>query len=54
MASARGVFLIDPRVHGADFDKLAQRAQDQYNRMEAHRLECARTAFKVVAQEPKQ
>jgi hypothetical protein len=46
------VFLIDPRVHGADFDQLAQRAQGQYNRMEAHRLECARTAFKVVAQEP--
>jgi hypothetical protein len=47
------VFLIDPRIHGADFDELAQRAQDQYNRMEAHRIECARTAFKVVAHEPK-
>ncbi len=39
---------VDPRIPNNDFASLAARAEDQYARAEAQRLELARTTFGLV------
>ena len=41
------VAATDGRLHGVDFEQLAARAQAQHARVEAHRLEMARTALRA-------
>jgi hypothetical protein len=40
---------VDPRVPEIDFEKLAERAEEQYAWVEAQRLHLARTAFRPAA-----
>jgi hypothetical protein len=42
------VAATDARLHGMDFDQLAARAQAQHARVEARRLEIARTALRAA------
>lgn len=38
-----------PDLHGPDYPQLVQRSEDQYNRVEAMRLEAAKQAFEAPA-----
>jgi hypothetical protein len=42
---------VDPRLRGTDFEKLAARAQEQFDRVEVRRLEIARKAFAAARNE---
>jgi hypothetical protein len=39
------VAVCDPRFQGTDFEQIAMRAKNQHDKVDARRLECARSAL---------
>jgi hypothetical protein len=39
------VAVCDPRFRATDFEQLAMRARNQHDKVDARRLECARSAL---------